>query len=396
MRSCFLFPLSTPVSLIAMLPLSLLFATACAPVVTLGDGSEGSGAAGLPLPWEVIGNGGGTSGSTNGDSSSGGGDSSSSSSAGGGTTTPTTTSPGSGSECSDPTDVGLPASACTPSAAACGTATSACIATADADGAASFGLRMAQITLSKPAALTHGVVKSVFQSAVGQGLQQCNLDGSATFNWLLAFDTAAGTLTTGGAKPVNDPFGGYSFVDETITLGGGSFAVAPLTVAAPVAAACGLTSAAGDVLMPFYGNTDGNMLTIFPLRALRFVATQISPDHNCIGSFNAGALQPESGCAADEAHPAFVDGGQFESFITLEDADAVPVPTLNQSMCVLLSDNASAWGTGGSGATCKRDANGAILFQGDWCSATNQPATAGCADALRFAGSFAASGTTIH
>lgn len=385
MRSCFLFTKSTP----ALLPLSLLFASACAPVISIEEGSGGSGASAPTNPWPEISTGGGTPGTTtSNETSSGGG--------GGGTTTPTTTSSGGGTGCSDPTDVGLPAGACTPTAAACGASTSACIATADADGAASFGLRMAQITLSKPAALTHGVVKSVFQSAAGQSLVQCNLEGSATFNWLLDFDTVAGTLTTGGAKPASDPFAGYSFVDETVTLEGSSFAIAPLTVAAPVDAACGLTSAAGDVLLPFYGNVAGSMLTIFPLRALRFFATQISPDHNCIGAFNAPGLQPGNGCAPGDSTPAFVDGGQFESFITLEDADAVPVPALGHSMCVLLSDDAAAWGTGGSGAKCKRDANGAITFQGDWCSATNQPAAGGCADAVRFAGSFAASGAKIN
>ena len=53
--------------------------------------------------------------------------------------------------------------------------------------------------------------------------------------------------------------------------------------------------------------------------------------------------------------------------------------------------------SGPSGAqVCKRGSDGTIAFQGDWSSKTNAPTVAGCADAVRFAGSFAASGTRIN
>ena len=45
---------------------------------------------------------------------------------------------------------------------------------------------------------------------------------------------------------------------------------------------------------------------------------------------------------------------------------------------------------------CARGAGNAIVAQGNWCSKTDAPAFAGCADAMRFAGTFAASGTAIH
>jgi hypothetical protein len=45
---------------------------------------------------------------------------------------------------------------------------------------------------------------------------------------------------------------------------------------------------------------------------------------------------------------------------------------------------------------CKRDASGKILFQGDWCAATNQAATAGCADAVQVSATFAAQAVTIQ
>jgi hypothetical protein len=46
-------------------------------------------------------------------------------------------------------------------------------------------------------------------------------------------------------------------------------------------------------------------------------------------------------------------------------------------------------------ARCKRNAQNQILFKGDLCS-MGGPATPACADALRFAGTLAASGVKIQ
>lgn len=305
------------------------------------------------------------------------------------------TSSGGLTGCADPTPVGLPAAPCTPTSASCGASSSVCLATTHAQGSPTFGLRMAHIELTAPSALTKGVVKSVFQSSTAPNAPACNLSGSATFNWLLRFDTNAGTLVTGAAKPVSDPSIGYTFVDGIVSLGDMTFDVKPLTLAAPLDAACGVTSNAGDVFLPFYGDSLGNTFTIFPLRSLRFFDTHVTPDHDCIGAYNAAGLSPANACMPDQGQPQFVDGGHFAAFIHLEDADAVLVPPLAQTLCVLLTGDPGSYGNGGSPQKCKRDAGNAIVFQGDWCSVTNQPASAGCADAVHFAGSFAASGTKI-
>lgn len=352
--------------------------------------------AGAACSSQVIGGNGGNGGSA---SSDGGGGSLPSSSSSSGA--PTTSSSSSGSlssssgfvgPCADPAPVGLPPSACTPSAPSCGAQQSRCLATTHAYGAPTFGLRIAHIALTAPKALTQGVVKSVFDSSTAPNQTACNLEGSATFNWLLRFDTAAGTLTTGAARPVI-PGASYAFIDETLQLGGSAFPVAPVVLSAPLGASCGVDSTAGDVLLPFFQDAAATTFTLFPLRALRFFDTQVTPDHDCIGAYDAAHLSPANACLPDDQHPAFVDGGSFAAFISLEAADAVFVPPLAQSLCVLLSGAASAFGENGK---CKRDANGAIVLQGDWCSATDQPATAGCADAMRFAGSFAASGVAIQ
>jgi hypothetical protein len=264
-----------------------------------------------------------------------------------------------------------------------------CLAVADAHAAPSFGLRVAHLTMTAPTAFTTGIVQSIFEGYATPAQQQCYLDGPATFNWLLRFDTAQGTLTTGAALPVADPTLGYAFVDGTVTLGGVDFAVAPVALSGPVDATCGLTSTTGDVNLPFYGDAAGTLMTLIPVRSLRFFDTILTPDHNCIGAFDTENLDPSNNCQPDAQGPSFVDGGQFDGYIPLEIADTVLVPPLAESLCVVLSQGPA------SGGKCPRDASNQIVFQGDWCSATNQPATAGCADAVRFAGSFAASGILI-
>jgi hypothetical protein len=355
-------------SLLALTGLALL--TACSSSVIGGGG----GGAGGDLP---------TSSSSGSPTSSGSVTTSSGS---------VTSSSGYFAPCSDPTVVGLPPAPCTPTSPSCGAGASQCLATAHAHGGPTFGMRMAHLTLTAPQAFTQGVVKSVFDSSMAPQAPACNLLGSATFNWLLRFDAIAGTITTGAAKPVQDPAAGYSFLNETLQLNGGAFPIAPVTLSGALDASCGVSSTAGDVWLPFFQDLASNTFTIIPLRALRFSDTHLTPDHDCIGAFNAAGLDPANSCAPDTQHQAFIDGGNLAAFISLEAADTVFVPPLGESLCVLLA-GAGIYGNGGK---CTRDSNNQIVFQGDWCAATNQPATPGCADALRFAGSFAASGTTIN
>jgi hypothetical protein len=298
--------------------------------------------------------------------------------------------------CADATPVGLPAAGCTPTDPSCGASSSVCLATTHAGGAPTFGMRMAHIELTAPHPFTTGVVKSVFQSSTTPNLPLCNLGGSATFNWLLGFDTTTGTLVTGAAKPVPNPSLGYSFLQGPVPLGGLSFDIAPITLSAQLDSTCGVTTNAGDVKLPFYGDAAGNTYTILPLRSLRFFDTHVTPDHDCIGRYDAAGLSPANGCQSDGFQPAFVDGGHFAAFIALEEADQILVGPLSETLCVLLTGDPANFGTGGSPNKCKRDAGNQIIFHGDWCSATDQAATAGCADAVQFAGSFAAIGTKIN
>jgi hypothetical protein len=273
--------------------------------------------------------------------------------------------------------------------------TDQCLAVHDNAGAASFGLRMADLKITKPAAITVGIVGSVLGNSILPNNSICNLSGTGTFSWLLAFDSAAGTLTTGGAKPPINAALGYSFVNEVFPTLGGSLLFAPVTMTAPLDGGCGTTSSAADVNLPVYLDAAGNNTIAFPLRQARFSNVTVSGDHSCIGTYNAAGLKAANNCAADQVNPAFFPAGQVDAFINLEEADSIPVAALGQSLCLVLTGDAATYGSGGSPNRCKRS-NGKIVFQGDWCTATNQAGTATCKDALRFTGAFAASGVIIN
>lgn len=275
---------------------------------------------------------------------------------------------------------------CTP-APSC-TAGRACISLADNTSHNTFGLRMSQLTLAKPTALASGILAPLVAGALEPDENACNLFGTATFNWLLDFNKTAPTLETGGAKPVADPSTGYAFVSETVF----GAPVAPVTLPLTLAGSGAFSTTAADVSLPVYLDAAGSSGFVLPLSALSF-SGQLSADQNCVGSYNASGLQPSNNCMPDATHPLFLNGGSAHAYITLENADAVIITPIAQSLCVLLSGNAAQYGDGGNPTRCKRSV-GAIVFTGDYCSSTNMPG--GCADSMELSGSFAASAVTIN
>ena len=265
----------------------------------------------------------------------------------------------------------------------------------DNAGAASFGLRMADLALTAPNTLAKGLVSLVIKGGITPQNPVCNLSGGGTFSWLLAFDSAAGTIKTGGAKPAQNPSLGYSFLSENFPITGGTLPLDPVERTAPLDASCAATSSAADLNLPVYLDMAASQAVLLPLRQLRFSNLVVSGDHNCIGKYNAAGLEPADNCIATQQNPGFFPGGQIDAFINLEQADSVVIAPIQQTLCVVLSGDASTYGDGGVPAKCKRT-NGKIVIPGDWCTATNQAATAQCNDAVRFAGAFAASGVIIN
>jgi hypothetical protein len=284
-------------------------------------------------------------------------------------------------------DGGPPEYACSPPASC--QAGHACLSLEDYTGEPLFSLRMSQLTFTSPMALTQGLVKAVVSGGVTPNIPSCNVNGPALFSWILQFNTSASTLQTGVAKPVADPTQGYTFVDEIMMQGGVPFHVHPVTFPDLVLAPDGSFSVGTglDILIPIYLDATGTNAVIIPLRAMRMFAGRLSPDHDCIGSYDAEGLDPANGCIATDARPAFIDGASADGYVTLEDADTVVSTGVGMTLCVLLTGD----GDGGTPVSkCKR-MNGTIRAKGDWCSTTNAAATVGCADADRLAATFAAS-----
>lgn len=284
---------------------------------------------------------------------------------------------------------------------ACTSVPSDCMALVDNRDEAKFGLRFSQLEITAPSTLADGAVGKVVSDAVTLKKEECNLAGTGTFSWIMQFDTAAGTVKTGGAK-VSTPEAGYCFVNESIV----GNEVTPIT------------AEIGDLGKPFEADVDkvnvpvfldttGESVVLLKLHEAKLTNAQLSNDHNCIGKYNAEQLDPQNLCLEDPATGVkpFTAGGSLEGYITLDEADEVPIDILPMTLCVLLSGDAKNFGddADGSGpekATCKRDAEGQILFRGDSCydvkSGSVGPATKACANAVKLAADFAASAVKIN
>lgn len=315
----------------------------------------------------------------------------------GGTTTGTTTPTGGtgGTTVTGPTCAGtepvLPNTPCTPDAPLCHANSNACLATKEFGGASSFDMRISQLAITKPDALTaakNPVVAGILADSVAPDLVDCYLTGSGTFSWLLSFDLANGKLRTGTAQFNNSPSTSYAFGVGSVPGGAGvDFPVDPATLNVVLdASGCQFQSSGGGTTIQIF-LSDASNYVLLPLMNLA-VAGQVSPEHNCIGSYNAAALDPANQCLPEE----FTNGGSIAAVLPLAAADQVAITSLKQSLCVLLtgeSDNDITL------KRCPKDAAGVITVKGDACVATGGPATPDCADALFFKADFAASGVDV-
>lgn len=277
----------------------------------------------------------------------------------------------------------------------CKAVDSECIAVHDNRDKTRFGLRMAQLTITKPDVLASGFIAKLVADSLTMNLRQCYLNGTGDFSWLLEIDKTAGTLRTGGAlfAKDDDPLQGYCFANTTVD----DFEITPVEVDAA------LTDGAFDaeiegVNVPIFVGTSDKPI-VLPLHGVRLSDVRLSADNNCIGQRNS-ELDWNNQCLPDEEHPAFINGGKLSGYILLEEVDKVIVdlPLKGKSLCLVLAESLDDGGDYASGAdpdTCKRDENDQIIVKGDWCSSTNSPATADCADAFALGGEFAASAVEI-
>lgn len=289
---------------------------------------------------------------------------------------------------------------CTPTDPTCSVVKSDCLAVHDNTGKSTFAVRVGQLDFFKPDAFNGTLPKAAFLASITMNLPKCNLKGSGSFSWIVQVDTAANTFKLGASKPAADPHDGYSFVNETVTIDGQMFPIAPVGGTATLDADGTIHSdVIESITLPVYLDAQATNIILVPLHKVRVLETTISPDRNCIGSYNAQGLKPADGCLPNTAQniSSFINGGKIDGFVSLEEADKIILQSfgLNRSLCVLLSNSAGVFGDGGSPARCKRDGLGKIKFNGDWCGQTNTGADGVCYDSMQFYGGFAASAVEL-
>jgi hypothetical protein len=274
-----------------------------------------------------------------------------------------------------------------------------CLATVENQGTTQFGLRVAELAVSSPAALANGPVAEIWNALFRPNLAACMLPGDGASSWLLRFDLEQGTLTMGGAAPPALPDEGYRLLDTTVSQGGLDQHVAPITFALMENARRALTTrTAQDFAFPMFFPADGAppagpfVLTFHALRASEVV---ISPSHDCIGRYDPAVFDPVTGCRPTTIQNYYEHGGHLVGWLSLEEMDSIEVQALGETLCVALTGDAATYGDGATPiARCART-NGAIDFKGDWCSRTDGRATAACSDAVHFVADFAASAVRI-
>ena len=268
---------------------------------------------------------------------------------------------------------------------------SPCLAMADNKGKPTLDFRMRKLEVGAPKAL--GPPSPVQGGVVDNGIKlasQCGEDGTGLFSWLLRFDMTGMKLTTGGSPPPTDPFGtGYCFVDTKI----GALMVAPVTVALTKNADGTYDSAPIPKLnVPIY--VKGMAPVVLPISQGRLKSVAISTDGNCIGSYNPKGVQAEKFmvCADNGGCARWFTAGSLGGYITLDEADNVPISILGgSSLCTLLTNN---FADTDGGKNCARDGSGKIIAKGDFCSTTDM--AGGCADSFWLAAAFAASAVKIN
>jgi hypothetical protein len=256
--------------------------------------------------------------------------------------------------------------------------------------------RIRRLTIAAPASLSESAGGVIQEGVVDKGISlkapQCGEGGDGSFNWLLSVDRTANTIKTGGAPPSSDPFGqGFCFVNETTPSG---ILLKPITIPATFSGASFSTAPVTTKLfIPVFVMGDPNNLVVLPISNSQFQNVTISPDGNCIGSLNYNAL--DSMCIdirqdCSKWHTA----GSLGGFITLEDADAIPIALVgNKSLCTFLTA-ATADQLAPDGLHCKRGSDGKIILKGDYCSSPAGPG--GCQDSYWLAATFAAAAIKIN
>jgi hypothetical protein len=261
---------------------------------------------------------------------------------------------------------------------------STCLPLADNSGKSVLDFRIRRLNVIAPPALASSFVQNAVVTKNIDLSNACGDTGNGAFNWLIRIDKSSSTFTTGGAPPNGDPYGSYCFFHNVaggiqvgptsgkFTLNGNTLEAEPLD----------------KLNIPIFVNGDPTNVVILPITYGTIKNVTLSPDGNCIGAFDPAALDSTCTESDNTTCSKWLSAGALGGYITLEEADAVYVADLSESLCVLLTQ--SSKGTDGK---CQRDDNKKIKFTGDYCSTTKSPG--GCADSTWMAATFAAAAVKI-
>jgi hypothetical protein len=150
-------------------------------------------------------------------------------------------------------------------------------------------------------------------------------------------------------------------------------------------------TSSGTLNVPIFLNGDINNVIVLPISNATLHTFTVSPDGQCIGKFNPGALAADCSDSPDNCEK-WETAGSLGGFITLEQADSVIVVDAGESLCVLVTGTAGTPGTDNFKHCARTD--GKITATGDYCSTTTSPG--GCADSYWMAATFAASAVKIN
>jgi hypothetical protein len=280
---------------------------------------------------------------------------------------------------------------------------SPCLATAEYDGKPQFTLRIAELGVTAPASLAGTNNGSLLRDLLALNLPACGsfvLTHGVT-SWLLGFDLTHGMLTVGGSAPPADSTKPYAFIDnQTVQQGSTKYLLAPASV--PIAASSGFLAATApmEVNLPMYFPVAFFQDTLagpnaLPLHHAVFSEMAVSASHDCIGHYDPGLFEAP-GCQSQLTDGSvFIHAGHLEGYMLLDELDNLIVPPLKATMCVVLTSFTATQLDSTGIARCP-ESGGTVTVAGDWCSATNAPATASCADALHLVADFAASAVPMQ
>jgi hypothetical protein len=291
-----------------------------------------------------------------------------------------------------------PSGACSIDNATCGE--KSCLPMTDNKATApTYNFRMEQLSITAPPALASPLIAGL---VVNPGVTlddpsgKCGYgpvsDPIGAFSWLLSVDKTTSSVTTGGGSPTLDPYKtGYCFVKGNF--GDAGTAVAPLPDPVTFTGNTFSSKAPSKETLNvpiFLGKLSTELLApvILPIRGSQFSKVGISPDGNCIGDLNPEwAAAAGSKCSqtslgsATEGCPKWFTNGSLAGYITLADANKVPVSTVGGTLCGILVTSV------GAGHTCAAS----DLNMGDYCSTGGS-----CNDSVWLAATFAANAVKIY